>query len=422
MSQHLAEISFLILYPLFFFYNAAIAFGYISPALGGLYGPYSLMVTSLYAIMLLPLARDIRSPAIWINKLFIIFIGWILFWTFLNYAFNTDHYVDAASTNLMGFLIQLITNFLIGYYLTLSASNAKWFTSVVFVLWLCMFVFVLKTFDVETLSVHGALYWGEDKGLADPESFASYQGFARSSLLTSFILVAMTKHFVRRLLIEAISVITLFLLSARSEIVGFLSAVALFEILISVKRPSRFAGLAVFGFFMTISIVYFSDSTMPDLSGSRITLLEDLDRDNSWQLRRQFSHRAFEQIMDNPLFGKFGGEYYEGLGQEGTYAHNILSAWVSLGLPGFSLYLSLLVGSFLVSMKRTFDTRGLSNLWNLAMLTSVSALMLSLSAKDVYESWFGLVFGLVLNVSKAELQSSPKRGSPGLLSLRSAEL
>jgi hypothetical protein len=418
LSQHLAAISFLILYPVFFFYNAGIAFGYIRPVLGGLYGAYSLIVVSIYAIILTPFAEDIRFHTAWIMKLSYIFVGWISFWVSFNYLFNEDPYADTASMVLFGVLIQMLANFAIGVYLNL---NAKWFIVSIFVLLLCMLVFVLSTFDRETLSVHGGLYWGEAKDLVDPESFATYQQFARSTLLTSFIVFAIFNNFMIRLLVAFISTVILFLLSARSEIVGFLFAVMVFEILISLGKPSRIFVLASLGFFMAIFLAFVDNSFVRDLSGSRIMALGDLDRDSSWQIRSEFSHRALMQIIDNPLFGKFAGEYYEGLGEEGTYAHNILSAWVSLGLPGFLLYLSLLLGSFLVAIRRVIVTKGNSDLWNLALLTSVTALLLSFSAKSFAEPWFGLVFGLVLNVSREESRSSQKRALRSPLSaLRSA--
>jgi O-antigen ligase len=364
------------------------------------YGAYSLIVTSLYVISLAPLSPDARFPAMWMKKLFFIFVGWSIFWILLNYSLDSVPYADAASITLVNFLIQLTANFAIGCYLSLT--DTKWFRISILASWICMFVFVLVKLDPDTLSVHGGLYWGEARGLADPKSFATYQGFARSALLTSFILLAITKTFLMRLLIATISSITLFLLSARSELVGFVFALAVFEILVSLRKPSRVFVLALLGLIGAIFLTYFGESLLNDVSDSRITALGHLGEDHSWQLRLELSHRAFTQVMDNPLLGSFGGEYYDGTGEEGYYAHNILSAWVSLGLPGFLLYLSLLLGTFGVALKRAFGTKGNSDLWNLALLTSVTALLLSFSAKSIFESWFGLAFGLVLNVAGEE--------------------
>jgi hypothetical protein len=401
ISRYFAEISFFVLYPAFFFYNAAIAFGYIPPIFGGLYGLYCLVLTSVSAINV-SVSRSVTPLGTWIDKLFNMFVGWCLLWMLVNYALDYNPYVDASSYNLLNFIFQLVANFLIGCFL--YNNRTKWFADLILVSWFCMFFFALVTFDPVTLSVHGALYWGDDKDLADPKSFATYQGFARSALLTSFIIVARMKQFVTRVVIEVISLIILFLLSARSELVGFLCAVMLLEILVSLKNARRIANLAFLG-VITISLLYFSSSVFPDVSGSRISLLADLDKDRSWQIRREFSNRAFAQILDNPLFGKYGGEYDEWLGQEGTYAHNILSAWVSLGLPGFLLYLSLLVGSFLVAMRKVNDTKGNSESCNFLLLSSCTALLLSFTAKSVTESWFGLVFGLVLSVTREEWRS-----------------
>ena len=410
LSVDFAAISFLILYPLYFFYNAAIAFGYISPVFGDrgavLYGAYSVIVTLIYITCFAPLAKDVRFQTIWLMKLLYIFVGWFLFWVSLNYLFNRDSYVDASSFKLFCCLIMLLANFAIGCHLGLMI---KWFRVVLLVLWFCMLVFVLSTFDHETLSVHGGLYRDEIKGLEGLENFASYQGFARSALLTSFIILAITKTFAIRLLVEAISLVILFFLSARSELVGFLFAVMVFESLVSLKKPSRIFVLAFFGCFAAIFLAYFNNSFLPDISDSRVAALSDLADDHSWQMRSDFNDRAFMQIIDNPLFGKFGGEYYEGIGAEGTYAHNILSVWVSLGLPGFLLYLSLLLGSFLVAMKNVFRTGGNSDLWNLTLLTSVTALLLSLFAKSIHEVWFALVLGLLVNVGREELRLPGRR-------------
>jgi hypothetical protein len=413
LGQHLAAIGFLMLYPVFFFYHAAIAFGYIAPLLGGLYGLCSLIVALFYVISLAVPDQDSPSQAHWIKELFFIFVVWSVFWISLNYAANSEPDVGEASTNLFNFVSQLIANFAIGFYLSLI--DTKWFKIALLTFLLCMLVFVLLAFDPGTLSVHGALYYGWAQGLADPNSFATYQEFARSTMLTSFVLLAITKQLIRRLLITAITTTTLFLLAARSEIVGFISAVAVLEILFSLKRPGRIFVFAALGFVLAILA-----SFLGDVSGSRVLALNDLGRDTSWQSRKELTDRAIAQIMDNPLFGKFGGDHDEGTGEGGNYAHNILSAWVSLGLPGFLLYLSLLLGSFFCVAQRAFATKSNSDLWNLALLTSITALLLSFFAKSVSEAWFGLVFGLVLNVAREEWQSSQERELSGPLCLRSA--
>ena len=49
---------------------------------------------------------------------------------------------------------------------------------------------------------------------------------------------------------------------------------------------------------------------------------------------------ALNSIAADPIFGEYGSYYV--LGSAGKYAHNILSAWVDLGILGFSLLVALL--------------------------------------------------------------------------------
>ena len=64
--------------------------------------------------------------------------------------------------------------------------------------------------------------------------------------------------------------------------------------------------------------------------------------------------KALQQIAENPLMGKFGGHVLTedtgkfAKGHAGRYAHNAFSAWVSYGLAGFLMYVSLTLFCFLI--------------------------------------------------------------------------
>ena len=79
------------------------------------------------------------------------------------------------------------------------------------------------------------------------------------------------------------------------------------------------------------------DAVLAVLPDNRTLELLDLSHSSSAGLRHQLTEQALASIGRHPLLGEYGN--YE----PGLYAHNLLSAWVDLGLLGFAALLALLI-------------------------------------------------------------------------------
>ena len=64
-----------------------------------------------------------------------------------------------------------------------------------------------------------------------------------------------------------------------------------------------------------------------------------IQEDASFIERSVFNRYGLSLIADNPLVGAYG--MYVHLNGGGSYPHNLLSAWVNLGILGFAFYLIL---------------------------------------------------------------------------------
>jgi hypothetical protein len=100
--------------------------------------------------------------------------------------------------------------------------------------------------------------------------------------------------------------------------------------------------------------------------------------------------RAWEQIVASPIFGLYGGHWLFG---SGDYAHNALSAWVSLGLVGFILYVGLCVVGTVASVQGLIALP-FSGTAQMATLLNVSSLLLIILAKPVFWEMPAFAWGL----------------------------
>jgi hypothetical protein len=186
-----------------------------------------------------------------------------------------------------------------------------------------------------SFSVNGVFYLGALGTAQDgaDDSLATYQGFARSYLFTILPLIAYTRSLPLRLLLYAVGVATLFVNTARTEFVGLLFAIPLFEFYFS-RNKLIFLGVAV---VLAALLFWHLDDIVAWLPDSRILELLDLSQSRSANIRHHLTIYARQTIAAHPLLGDYGS--YE----PGYYSHNVLSAWVDLGLFGFVYLLAITI-------------------------------------------------------------------------------
>lgn len=131
----------------------------------------------------------------------------------------------------------------------------------------------------------------------------------------------------------AAAIIALYMIGARSEFVAF----ALMACVIEFCMAKRKVLLVVLGIGGAIALLVLAHTMLGTLPGSRILGLSDISEDQSVIARAALTSNAWLSISTWPVLGDFGSY------QPGNYAHNILSAWVDMGLPGVVTLILLLV-------------------------------------------------------------------------------
>jgi hypothetical protein len=318
-EQLLLNAAFFLLFPGFFYYHTLLGTGTTGAFLGGYFSPMALLVT-------LPLAavyyRRMRTDA---GRLSAIDLHYGMF----NAYFLTVIVVNAASganrtivsNHVLGMLFMVLT-FVMFSFIDFSHRQFR-FMAIGSLLGMSAIVF--------GFSINGVFYLGGLGMAKDADSLATYQGFARSYLMTFLPVVAHTRSTLLRLVLYAVGAATLFLNTARSEFAALLFAIPIIEFYFS-RHKLVFLGVAV-----TIGVLVGShlDQIVASLPDNRILELLDLSHSTSANKRHHLTLYARHTIASHPLMGDYASY------APGYYSHNVLSAWVDLGLFGFVYLLAI---------------------------------------------------------------------------------
>lgn len=356
-----ASIAFLALFPGFFFYHFGVGQGFYGLFLDGMFQETVILLWIPLFVGALALCAHYRGMARSRGTLlFAVLIAWSLIWLGVNCALEPDH---PGHMQLFATIVTWTALFFLG--LALPLGSAK-FRRLAWVGWLFMGVAALLSIDARQLQAVGEV----------TDGVATYQQLARSMMVTSALVVATTSSMQIRAVAAIFSILVLFVIGARSELYGFIAGYALTEFLMN--RDS-ILGRVMF-FIGALVIVGMVASNLEALQISRQLEILNLSESTSWSARDYLHHQARGQIAENPLLGQYAGHWVYG---EGHYSHDILSAWVSLGLPGFLIYLALCIGCTWYSLKVMMVDPG-SNIARLATLMNTATLLLVFLAKPVY--------------------------------------
>jgi len=336
----IANISFIMLFPCFFIYNCAVIFGYITPFLGGYFGNVALILSGPLALTLI---FSVLKKRIAFYPSDLLFAGLLLFSTIIAFI---NYFVGEIANNkefLFWFLSMIYLNmvcYMVGIQINLESRN---FTILLLVLFILL---VSITFSFQTGD--GLFYL---RVLAEDyhEYISSYQGLGSALVITGFLLLSATKSSFFKSLVFALCFFALFFNSSRSEFIFFsLSVVVAFLVINkSMVRALFFVGLC----FISLVLVYSNYQHIIELyPNNRILKLADIEQSMSVQNRIYFMKVAIDTILTNPIFGNFGS--YVLIHGMGGYAHNLLSAWVDIGLIGFLGYVFLVILILKVSVAK----------------------------------------------------------------------
>lgn len=440
ISQTVASISFFLLFPGYLFYHQSVAMGLIPPFAAGLFGYVSLGAL-LVLLALLPW-NTARLKNIIGNR----YVLWVLAFLFYTSAWTLAHYllldgdhISIAGVQSLETVILWSSLFLIGLMLPLESKPLRWSFLISFIVVLVYLLYFYISNDAN--AYHARRIYGKMTNLS------TYQGFARSALIILLLLIALFNSFRARAAFILGGVFILFMLISRSDFYAFLALSAVLCAIYGIKQPKYFlllllvtlevALLAAPDIAPRIKVVM--ETRAPEkaepVAGSQLTdegttqepasgkavppeaaapastqadsppapdkaadlprlsrqfEVLDFSASKSWKGRLALQEKALEQIVENPLLGKFGGHVltedtgkFE-KGHAGRYAHNALSAWVSYGLAGFLLYLALTVYGCLASARHLILRRVDEPLWMLAFTLNLVCLLLVIVSKPIF--------------------------------------
>jgi len=374
--------------PGFFFYHSVLGLGYISAFLGGFFGPVSVLI---FPVLFFLIVRKIHSGYIRLRAIdvaFLLLICFNIFIALINYSVRMGNGIEREVFYwaLSGVLFNL-TLYIIARTINLESKKL--------IQGLSMSLILMCATAVSNIGKSGFFYLAQD-GLT-PELVATYQGFGRSIVGVAIFSISFAKSKLSFYSVALIAALGLFVNGARSELIGFLFALSVFSFFKFRIRASAFILMAL-AVGMTLVILFLPRELVED---SRFAEISHISESSSFLARVDLSDFALSTIYDNPLFGDYGSYAYSM--DLGDFAHNLLSAWVNLGLVGFLgyIYLFILMGIRIKSFKFPSENFGL---YNLSIGFFAYTIFVMILAKDYSYMFFGLTAGFLARLSDSSIR------------------
>lgn len=308
---------FFMLFPGFFFYHTLLGTGTTGAFLGGYFGPVALaFATPMCLVYLRRMRRDAQRLTL-IDVHYGIFFAYFLGVVLVNGAAGANRAIVSYHMIAILFMVLVYIQF------SFIDFGSRRFRTVGL---LCLAAMSAIAFS---FSVDGVFYLGALGVAKDADALATYQGFSRSYLFTYLAVVTFTRSLPLRLMLHALGAATLFVNTARSEFAALLFAIPLIEFYYS--RHKLYFVLA--GVCIATTLSLYLDQILASLPSNRILELLDLSHSTSANKRQQLTVHAMQSIAAHPILGDYGSY------KPGHYSHNVLSAWVDLGMFGM-LYIA----------------------------------------------------------------------------------
>lgn len=364
------------LFPGFFLYHLLVANG-LPPVLGG----YSVAAAAAVLPMcLLAYVAGGRSAGWhWLDA---VFIGFVVVWAIAIGFGAGKPDTGPVVVSHVGAMIQWLALYGIARSADLTGGGLRtWAVTS----WVVMTLAVAATLSVETL-IQGVL----GVASADDEAVATYQDFGLLYLIIALLCVSQLASPISAAFVLVVSVVVLFLNGARSEFVALLVGAWCLMLLLS-RRRAWVLGLSA----LAVAGLWAMSGPLGDLfPDNRIVDLIETRAEGSAREREDMAQAAWRSVMERPLTGRFG-DY-----APGEYAHNLLSAWVDLGVVGIAA-LSLALVLPLLELGARMSRHGPDRAAAAAAVFLLLAILLLLLAKTFTYNLVPFALGLYANAAEA---------------------
>jgi hypothetical protein len=380
LQKNLATFSFLLLFPGYFFYHYAIGRDYIPPVLGGYFGIVSVFLLVPLAMANLKLViKNFDLPVlIFFAIMLLTLVVAVMQYVLGNPKFLTE---EMLAWSISGFIFNLVC-FFVAARLSIKevAKYGYWLIP------------LMATIVLLNIGDRGFFYLKAEVG--EFSSIVSgYQGFGRS--IVTLLLLVCGFYYKRRYRLYPliiIGIVGLFFNGARTEFILFILVLVVVKLFYSIRSPRNFLSLF---FLMGISVLFMVNFAELFID-SRISGLLDLSSGTSASIRLIQISYAIEQTFQNPVLGNYGS--YVELGGVGSYPHNLLSAWLNLGLVGLSLYVSLFIALWIIALKGFLDKNN-DEYFNVFLFFLVFVSAALIVSKDHSYMLVGLLVGFYVQLS-----------------------
>jgi hypothetical protein len=367
-EQAISQLAFFLLFPGFFFYHTLLGLGAMGAVLGGYFAPISLLV--LIPLLSIYVAKIRRNPQRLsrIDLAFQLFLLYFLAVVVLNAVRGKN--LAIASNHLLGILF-LVNIFII--FKSIDFSSALFRRTHLAAL-LGMSAIVLS------YSVDGVFYLGSLGVARDADSLATYQGFSRSYLITFAVVIAYTRRAWLRVLLYGVALPTLYINTARSEFAALLFVIPIIEFY---HTRNKLLMLFLFGALLLLLRAN-QEQIVATLPSNRVL---ELSHSSSASKRHHLSVHAVQTILAHPILGDYASY------ASGYYAHNILSAWVDIGLLGILAIFAILVCPLLPMVADEYLSRKYNAAFLLGLILACITILLLLTSHYFTDMLIGATLG-----------------------------
>jgi len=314
-----AELAFFLLFPGFFAYQTLLGLGMIRAFLGGYFAIVALL---MFPMLLLCYLRRLHARGFQLHGVDAAFFGFLAYFAVAVACNAASANAAIVGSHLLG-MVYMLSMFFMFKMLDFQSRRFR-LTHLTSLAAMSAVVFIF--------SVDGAFYLAVLGAARDPDSVATYQGFSRSYLMPLIVMLACTGHRGWRWALYALGLPTLYINTARSEFGALLFLIPLIEFHASRHRMAMVAALLLLFLLLKFNL----DTILAAVPSNRTLELLDLSHSSSVSARHHLTEQALRTIDLHPVLGDYASY------PPGNYAHNILSAWVDLGLFGFLGLLALL--------------------------------------------------------------------------------
>lgn len=386
-----------LLFPIYFYYDSLVGLNIIPPIFGGYF-------TLMSIISLLPLFFTYKylldNKNIKIRLIDIIFFLIILLTTLIsliNYSTGQpkSSYYNLFSWSMGGILFNLICYFLAK---TLPIQSKKLKTIAIISLTLMILIVLYNIGDL-------GIFYLKDQS-KNSEFVASYQGFARSMVVIGLLIVSTIKSKKITIPIFLLTLMALFFNGARTEFILFFFSYILLLFYTSINSRKKFTLTIVILALVTIIISVGFNNLIENLPDNRMMELLDIKSSNSGQERIGTTSVAIDTIINKPTFGDYGS--YANNNNIGNYSHNLLSAWVNLGITGFALYVFAILIIIFGIFSRFSKNVSKNPIERVTFIFSVFTIMALILSKDYSYMLFGFMVGFFSRFEETINQKSVK--------------